>query len=71
MALIPFFGIYAANQWINVSTTRNTLLDATDTGFNGQGGIEVAFSQQMSIIGLWNFSFSNPLSTFQISLNFR
>lgn len=71
LVLTPFFGINIANQSINFSTTRETLLDITNTGYGGEGGIEIGFSPNMSITGTGIFSFTSPESIFHMSLNFH
>ena len=71
LVLVPFFGVNVANQSFHFSTTRETILDETNTGYGGSGGIEIEFSPNMSITGTIAFSFTTPGTLFHFSLNFH
>ena len=71
LSFVPFFGVYYKNQWLNLSTTRRTLYDESESAWVGNAGVELEFSPSLSIVGKWHFSFRHSRTLFHVSVNFH
>ena len=70
--LIPYFALSYTNVWTTVESLLNDYEETdSDGSFGGNVGLEIEFSQKMSVIGSFAFSFESSDTVFSIGLNFH
>ena len=70
LVFIPFFSVNYVNHWVNLSTDNRIYDDSTDQLVSGHAGMEMEISENVSILGAWNFSFMESGGTITIGVNF-
>lgn len=71
LIFVPFFSVNYVNHWINLSTDNRIYDDSTNQSVTGHVGMEIEISKNVSILGVWNFSFMESGGTFTIGINFH